>query len=138
MKLHMIVLLKITTIKDIFKITTLIISTDIEITIDIEATVEIIHKTIIDRILDKDISIDLQVHTHLDPDLTPIVKEELHPDLHTEIFPNIDTIPDQDKDLLLNHKETPSEDTITHIDLHLDQEVTDQDPGHPHKTNKTE
>ena len=63
----------------------------------------------IDLILDKDITIDLQVHTHLDPDMTTITKEELHPDLHidhhTETTPIIDTIHDQDIDIVLNHKE---------------------------------
>ena len=143
MKVKMMIFLKITTITDIIKKTTLIVTTDIGITIDIEATIEIVHKVIIDQILDNDISIDLQVHTQLDPVMTPIIKEELHPDLHldhhTETTPIIYTIHDQDIDLILNHKETPLEDTITHIDLHLNQEITDQDPEHPHKTdNKTE
>ena len=75
MKIKLIILLKITTITDVIKINALIIPTDIEITLDIEATVEIIHKTIINQILDKDNSIDLQVHTHLDPDMTPTIKD---------------------------------------------------------------
>ena len=75
--------------------------------------------------------------------MTTIIKEELHPDLHIDhhigTTPIIDIIHDQDIDLVLNHKETPLDDTITHIDLHLDQEITDQDLEHPHKTdNKTE
>ena len=116
---------------------------EIEITIDIEATVETIHKICIDLSLDKDITIDLQVHTHLDPDMTTIIKEELHLGLHidhhTEITTIIDIIRDQDIDLVLNRKEIPLDDTITKIDLHLDQEITGQDLEHPHKTdNKTE
>ena len=58
--------------------------TDIKITTDTEATVEIIHKIIIDLILDKDNTIDLKAHTHLDPDMTIIIKEELHPGLHID------------------------------------------------------
>ena len=112
-------------------------------TIDIVVIAETTHKIIIDLLLDKDITIDLQVHTHLDPDMTIIIEEELHLDLHTdhhtETIPNIDTIRDQDKDLVLNHKETPLNDTIIHLDLHQDQEIIDQDLEHPHKTdNKTE
>ena len=76
--------------------------------IDIVVNAETTHKIIIDLILDKDITIDLQVHTHLDPDMTIIIKEELHLDLHidhlTETIPMIYTIPDQDIDLVLNHK----------------------------------
>ena len=73
--------------------------------------------------------------------MTTTIKEELHPDLHidrhTKTTPFIDIIHDQDIDLVLNHKETPLDDT--HIDLHLDQEITDQDLEHPHKTeNKIE
>ena len=100
---------------------------------DIEATVEIVHKTIIDLILDKDITIDLQVHTHLDPDMTIIIKKELHLDLHLVLHIAttliIDTI-----DLVLNHKETPLDNIIIRIDLHPNQEITDQDLEHPHKT----
>ena len=124
MKIKVIILLETTIVIDIIKITTLTKTTDIEIATDIEATVDIIRKILIDLILDKDFTIDLQVHTHLDPDMTTIIKEELHPDLHidhhTETTPNIDIIHDQDIDLVLNHKETPLEDTITLIDLHLD------------------
>ena len=142
-KIKMIILLATTTVIDITNKTNLTIMTNIEITTDMEATVEIIHKIFIDQILDRNISIDLQVHTHLDPDMTTIIKKELHPDLHidhhTEITPIIDIIHDQDIDLVLNHKEAPLDDTITYIDLHLDQEITDQDLEHPHKTdNKTE
>ena len=138
MKIRKIILLETTTVIDKINITTLTITTDLETTTDIEATVEIIHKIIIDLILDQDITIDLQVHTLLDPDMTTITKKELHPDLHidphTETTPIIDIIHDQDIDLVLNHKETLLDDTITRIDLHLDQEVTDQDLEHPHKT----
>ena len=75
--------------------------------------------------------------------MTTIINEELHPDLqidhHTETTPITDIIHDQDIDLVLNHKETPLDDTVTHIDLHLDQEITDQDLEHPNKAdNKTE
>ena len=70
--------------------------------------------------------------------MTIIIKEELYPDLHidhhTETTPIKDIVHDQDIDLVLNHKETLLDDTITHIDLHLDQEITDQDLEHPHKT----
>ena len=75
--------------------------------------------------------------------MTPIIKEELHPDLHidhhTETTPIIDIIHDQVVVLVLNHKETPLDDTITHTDLHLDQNIIDQDLEHTHKTdNKNE
>ena len=75
--------------------------------------------------------------------MTIIVAEELHPDLHidhhTETTPIIDIILDQDIDPVLNHKETPLDDTITRIDLRLDQEITDHDLEHTHKTdNKIE
>ena len=107
---------------------------------DIEATVESIHKVIINLILDKDITIDLQVHTHLDTDMTVIIKEELHLDLHIDLPIEttliIDTILDQDIDLVLNHKETPLDNTINHIDLHPDQKITDQNLEHLHKTDK--
>ena len=56
----MIILLKITTVIDIIKTTTHITRNDIEITTDTEATVEIIHKIVIDLILDKDFTIDLK------------------------------------------------------------------------------
>ena len=69
--------------------------------------------------------------------MTIIIKEELHLDLridhHTETIPIIDTILDQDIDLVLNHKETPSDDTIIRTDPHLDQEITDQDLEHLYK-----
>ena len=124
MKIKMIILRETTTVIDIIKITTLTIRTDIEITTDIEATVEIIHKIIIDLNLDKDITIDLQVHTHLEPDMTTITEEELHADLHidhhTKTTRILDIIHDQDIDLVLNHKETLLDDIITHIDLRLD------------------
>ena len=61
MNIKMIILLKRTTVIDIIKTTTPTIMNDIEITTDTEATVEIIHKIIIDLILGKDITIDLQV-----------------------------------------------------------------------------
>ena len=58
---------------------------------------------------------------------------------HIETTPFKYIIHDQDIDLVLNHKETILDDTITRIDLHLEQEVTDQYLEHPHKTdNKTE
>ena len=137
-KIKMVILLEITTVTDIIKITTPTTMTVVEITTDTEATVEIIHKIIIDLILDKDITIDLQVHTHLDPDMTIIIKEEIHPDLHLdhhrETTPIIDIIHDQDIDLVLNHKETLLDDTLTRIDLHLDQEITDHDLDDHHKT----
>ena len=104
MKIKLIILLEITTVKDIIKTTTPTTMTNIEITTDTEATVEIIHKILIDLILDKDIPIDLKTHTHLDPDMTIIIKEELHPDLHIdqpiETTPIIDIIHDQDIDLI--------------------------------------
>ena len=46
---------------------------------------------------------------------------------------------DQDIDLVLNHKEIPLGDIIIHIDLHPNQEITDHDLEHLHRTdNKTE
>ena len=129
MKIKVIILLEITTVIGIVKTTTPTTMTDIEITTDTEATVEIIHKIFINLILDKDITIDLKTHTNLGPDMKIIIKEELHPDLHidhhTETTPIIDTILDQDTDLVLIHKETPLDDTITRIGLHPDQEITD-------------
>ena len=108
MKTKTIILLKITTVIDIIKTTTPTTMTDIEIMTDTEAIVQIIHKIIIDLILDKDITIDLKAHNHLDPYMRIIIKEELHPDLHidhhTEITPIIDIILDQHIDLVLNHK----------------------------------
>ena len=116
---------------------------DIEIMIDTEVTVESIHKTTIDLILDKDTTIDLKVHTHLDPDMTTIIKEELHPDRHidhhTETTLITDIILDQDTDLVLKHKDSPLDDIIIHIDLHPKQEITDHDLEHLHRTeNKIE
>ena len=143
MKTKMIILLENTTVIDLVKTTIPITTTDIKIMTGTEATVEIIHKIFIDPILDRDITIDLQVHTHLDPDMIIIIKEELHLDLHIglhiETILIIDTILDQDIDLVLKHKETPLDGTIIQTDLHPDQEITDQDLEHPHKTdNKTE
>ena len=115
---------------------------DIEKMIDTEVTVEIIHKTSIDLFLDKDTTIDPKVHTHLDLDMTPIIKEELHPDPHIDHHTGTtlirDFILDQDNDLALNHEETPLDDIHIHIDLHPDQEITDHDPELLHITdNKT-
>ena len=143
MKMKMTILLKITTVIDIIKTTTPTTMTDIEITTDTAATVEIIHKIIIDLIVDKDFTIDLQIHTHLDPDMTIIIKEELllnsHIDLFIETTLIVDVILDQDIDLVPNHKEIPLDDTIIQIDLHPDQEIRDQDLEHLHKTdNKIE
>ena len=72
-----------------------------------------------------------------------IIKEELHLDLHIDLHTEITQITDiilaQDTDLVLNHKETPSNDIIIHIDLHQDIEILDQDLEHPQETdNKTE
>ena len=72
MKTKMIILLKTTTVIDIIKTTTPTIMTDIETTTDTEAIEENIHKIFIDLILDKDTTIDLKTHTHLDPDMTII------------------------------------------------------------------
>ena len=102
MKLKLIILLEITTVIEIVKTTTPTTMTNIKITTDTEATVEIIDKIIIDLILDKDFTIDLKAqsrsHTNLDPDMTIIIKEELHPDLQidhdTETTPIIDTVLD--------------------------------------------
>ena len=130
------------TVIDLVKTTPTIVI-DIEIMIDTEVTVEIIHKKTIDLILDKDTVIDPKVHIHLDLDMTTIIKEELHSDPHidhhTETTLITDIILDQDKDLALNHKESPLDDTITQIDLHPNQEITDHDLEHLHRTdNKTE
>ena len=69
--------------------------------------------------------------------MTIIIKEELHLDLHidhhTETIPIIDAILDQDIDLVLDHKETPSDDTIIRTDPLQDQETIDQDLEHLHK-----
>ena len=108
LKIELIILLETMTVIDIVK-TTPIIVIDIEIMIDTEVTVENIHKTTIDLILDKDTPKDPKVHTHLDLDMTTIIKEELHPDPHidhhTETTLITDIILDQDIDLALNHKE---------------------------------
>ena len=130
------------TVVDIVKTTPTIVI-DIETMIDTEVTVEIIHKTTKDLILDKDTTTDPKVHTHLDLDMTTIIKEELHPDPHidhhTETTLFTDIILDQDIDLALNHKELPLDDKITHIDLHPNQENTDHDLEHLHRIdNKTE
>ena len=113
----------------------IIITTDTETTIDIVATVENIHKTIIDQTLDKDITIDLEAHIDLDSII--IINEELHLDLHidlhTEITQITDIIPNQDTDLVLNHKETPLNDIIIHIDPHLDLEIFDHNLEHLHE-----
>ena len=143
LKTKMIILLEITIVIDLIKTSTPTTTTDIGKMTDIEATVDIIHKIIIDLILDKDITKDLQVHTHLDPDMTINIKEELHLDLHTDLHIETtlfkDKNLDQDIDLVLNHKETPLDDIIICIDLHPNQEITDQDLEHAHKTdNKIE
>ena len=139
----MIVLLEIMTVIEKIKLTILTIMTDMEITTDTEPIVEDIHKINIDLILDKDTTIDLDVHTHLDLNMTIITKEELHPDLHIDhhrkTIPIIDIILDQGIGFVLTHRETPLDDTITRIDPHLDREITDHDLEHLHKTdNKTE
>ena len=102
---------------------------------------EIIPKIVIDLTLDKDITIALEVHIDLDTKI--ITNEELHLDLHIDIHTEItlitDKILDPDTDLVLNDKEIPLNDTITHIDLHLDQVILDHDLEHLHKTdNKIE
>ena len=129
---------QITIVTTIIKIT---ITIDTEIMIDIVAIVENIRKTTIDQILDKDITIDLEVH--IDLDFMIIINEEfhldLHIDLHTEITQITDITPAQDTDLVLNHKETPLNDIIIHIDLLQDLEILDHDLEHPHEIdNKTE
>ena len=114
---------------------------DTETMIDIVAIAENIHKTTIDQTLDKDIIIDPEVR--IDLDLIIIIKEELHLDLHIDLHTERTQITDiilaQDTDLVLNHKETPLNDIITHIDLHQYLEILDQDLEHPQETdNKTE
>ena len=141
LKIKLNILLEIMIVVDIAKTTTIMM--DIETVIDTEVIVEIIHKTTIDLILDKDTTIDLKVHTHPDPDMTTIIKEELHPDHHidhhTETTLITDIILDQDTDLNLNHKEIPLDNIIIHIDLHPIQEITDHDLEHLHRTdNKIE
>ena len=125
-------------VTNIIKIT---ITIDTEIMIDIVAIVENIHKTTTDQILDKDFTIDLEAH--IDLDLIIIINEELHLDLHIDLHTEITQITDitlaQDTDLVLNHKETPLNDIIIHIDLHQDLEILDHYLEHPHETdNKTE
>ena len=135
LKIKLIILPEIMIVVDIAKITTTMI--DIEIMIDTEVTAEIVHKTIIDLILDKDTTIDLKVHIHPDLDMTTIIKEELHPDLHidhhAETPLNTDIILDQDIDLVLNHNEIPLDDIIIHTDLHPNQEIIDHDLEHLHR-----
>ena len=114
---------------------------DTEIMIDTAAIVENICKTIIDQILDKDTTIDLEAH--IDLDLIIIIKEELHLDLHIDLHIEITQITGitlaQDTDLVLNHKETHLNDIIIHIDLHQELEILDHDLEHPQETdNKTE
>ena len=123
--------------------TTPTIVIDIKILIDTEVTVEVIHKTTIDLILDKDTTLDPKVHTRLVLDVTTIIKEELHADPHIDHHTGTTLITDiilnQDIDLALIHKETPLYDIITHIDLHPNQEITNHDLEHLHRTdNKTE
>ena len=125
-------------VTNIIKITIMI---DTEIMIDIVAIVENIRKTTIDQILDKDFTIDLEVH--IDLDLIVIIKEELHLDLHIDLHIKITQITDitlaQDTDLVPNLKETPLNDIIIHIDLHQDLEILNHDLEHPQETdNKTE
>ena len=77
----------------------------------------------------------------IDLDLIIIIKEKLHLDLHIDLHTEITQITDiilaQDTDLVLNHKETPSNDIIIHILSNL--EILDQDLEHPQEThNKTE
>ena len=119
----------------------IIIMIDTEIMIDIVAILENIRKTITDLILNKDITIDLEAY--IDLDLIITIKEELHLDLHIDLHIEITQITGitlaQDTDLVLNHKETPLNDIIIHIDLHQDLEILDHDLEHPHETdNKTE
>ena len=102
----------------VVNITKVITMVDTGIPIDIAVTVEIIPRIVIDLTLDKGITIALDIHI----------------DLHTEITLITDTILEPDTDLVLNHKEIPLDDTITHIDLHLDQEILDHDLEHLHKT----
>ena len=142
LKIKLIILLEIMPVIDIVKTTPTIVI-DIEIMIDTEVTVETIHKATIDLIFDKDITIDPKVHTHLDLDMTTIIKREHHPDPHidhhTETTLTTDIILDQDIDLALNHKEIPLDNIITHIDLHPNQEITYHDLEHLHRTdNKIE
>ena len=125
----------------VVNITKTITMIDTEITIDIAVTVENIPKIVIDLTLVRDITIALEVHIDLDTKF--ITNEELHLDLHIDLHTEItlltDVILDTDTDLVLNHKKIPLNDTITHKDLHLDQEILDHDLEHLHKTdNKIE
>ena len=135
LKTKLIILLETTIIIDKAKVITIIIDT--EIMKDTEVTAEIIHKTIIDLILDKDATIDIKIHIHPDLDMTTTIKEELHPDPHIdhhiETLLIIDIILDQDIDLALNRKEILLDDIIIHIDLHPNQEIIDHDLEHLHK-----
>ena len=137
LKIKLIILLEIMTVIDIVKTTPTIVI-DKEVMIDTAVTVEIIHKTTIDLILDKGTIIDSKVHTHLDLDMTTIIKEELHPDPHLDHHTGTTLITDinldQDIDLALNHKETPLDDLITHINLHPHHEITDYDLERLHRT----
>ena len=134
LKIKMIILLK----NMIHIIKTTITMTDKEIMTDAEGTQEIIRKIIIDLFLDNDTIIDLEARTSLDLNMKIIIKEELHPDLHIDhhigTTPLIDTILDQDINLVLNHKETPLDEIITCIELHPERQITDHDIEHPHKT----
>ena len=80
---------QITIVITIIKIT---ITIDTKLMIDIVAIVENIRKTTIDQILDKDITIDLEVR--IDLDLMIIIKEELHLDLHIDLHTEITQITD--------------------------------------------
>ena len=138
MKTQILTLLMTMIVVNITKIVTMI---NTEITIDIAVTVEIIPKIVIDLTLDRDITIALEVHIDLDTKI--ITNEELHLDLHIDLHTEItlirDTIHDPDTNLVLNHKEFPLNDTLYHIDLHLDQAISDHDLEHLHKTdNKIE
>ena len=77
---------------------------DIEIMTYTKAIVENIHKTIIDRILNKDIIIDLEVHIKIDLGMIITIKEELHPDLH--IDRHIETTLTMDTILDLDHSQS--------------------------------
>ena len=122
----------------VIKIIKTTIMIDTETMIDIVAIVENIRKTTIDQTLDKDIITDPEIR--IDLDLIIIIKEELHLDLHIDLHTEITQITDiilgQDTDLILNHKETPFNDIIIHIDLHQDLEILDQDLEHPQETDK--
>ena len=73
--------------------------------------------------------------------MTIIIKKELHLDLHIDLLIEttliIGTVLNQNIDLVLNHKDTPLDDTGIHTDLHPDQEIIDQDLEHLHKTDNT-